>query len=82
MSLEIVSCCICLGKLYGRPTYQIFHLLPLRFPVFLQLGKVKHLFLTSEVEVTLTRAASGPRHENPHEILQSSLLPAMVTEAA
>lgn len=55
---------------------------PLRFPVFLQLGEVKHLFLTSEVEVTLTRATSGPRHENPHEILQSSLLPAMGTEAA
>lgn len=55
---------------------------PLRFPLFLQLGEVKHLFLTSEVEVTMTRAASGPRHENPHEILQSSLLPAMGAEAA
>lgn len=55
---------------------------PLWFPVFLQRGEVKHLFLTSKVGVTLTRAASGPRHENPHEMLQSSLLPATGTEAA
>lgn len=54
---------------------------PLLLPAFLQLREGKHLFLTSEVEVTLTRVASV-QDMKAHMKFCSPLLPAMGIEGA